>query len=92
VRGGRRFIKRAQELGFTLKETKELLSLRADPEAGCAEVRAHTKVKVKDIDEKIGSLMAMNSVLAKLVAECAGEGPLTDCPILESLETEEVIP
>ena len=44
----------------------------------------------KDIDEKIGSLAAMNDGLAKLVAECSGEGPLTDCPILESLETKEV--
>jgi MerR family transcriptional regulator, copper efflux regulator len=87
-----RFIKRAQELGFTLKDIKELLSLRAAPEAGCAEVRAHAEVKIKDIDGKIGSLTAMKHALAKLVAECAGEGPLTDCPILESLETKEVIP
>ena len=87
-----RFIKRAQELGFTLKEIKELLSLRVAPEAGCAEVRADAEVKIKDIDEKIGSLTAMKSVLAKLVAECAGEGPLPDCPILEFLETKEVIP
>ena len=87
-----RFIKRVQELGFTLKEIKELLSVRAAPEAECAEVRAHAEVKIKDIDEKIASLTAMKSVLAKLVAECAGEGPLTDCPILESLETKEVIP
>ena len=85
-----RFIKRAQELGFSLKEIKELLSLRAAPEAGCAEVRAHTEAKIKDIDEKIGSLTAMKSVLTKLVAECSGEGPLTDCPILDTLETKEV--
>jgi MerR family transcriptional regulator, copper efflux regulator len=86
-----RFIKRAQELGFTLKDIKELLSLRAAPEAGCAEVRAHAEVKIKDIDAKIGSLTVMKHALAKLVAECAGEGPLTDCPILESLEKKEVI-
>jgi MerR family transcriptional regulator, copper efflux regulator len=86
-----RFIRRAQELGFSLKEIKELLSLRAAPEAGCAEVRAHAEVKIKDIDAKIGSLTAMKSVLANLVTECAGEGPLTDCPILESLEKKEVI-
>jgi MerR family transcriptional regulator, copper efflux regulator len=87
-----RFIRRAQELGFSLKEIKELLSLRAAPEAGCAEVRAQAEVKIKDIGEKIGSLTAMKSVLAKLVAECAGEGPLTDGPILESPETKEVMP
>jgi MerR family transcriptional regulator, copper efflux regulator len=87
-----RFIKRAQELSFSLKEIKELLSLRAVPEAGCAEVRAHAESKIRDIDEKIGSLKAMKNTLSKLVAECSGEGSLTDCPILESLETKEVIP
>jgi MerR family copper efflux transcriptional regulator len=85
-----RFIKRAQELGFTLKEIKELLSIRAVPEAGCAEVRSQAEAKIKDIDEKIGSLTAMRRVLTKLVAECLGEGPLTDCPILDTLETKEV--
>jgi MerR family transcriptional regulator, copper efflux regulator len=86
------FIKRAQELGFSLNEIKELLFLRAAPEAGCAEVRAHTEAKIKDIDDKIGSLTAMKNTLSKLVAECSGERSRTDCPILESLETKEVIP
>jgi MerR family copper efflux transcriptional regulator len=85
-----RFIKRAQELGFSLNDIKELLSLRADPEAGCAEVRACAEVKMKDIDAKIGALTAMKYALSTLVAECSGEGPLSDCPILESLETQEV--
>lgn len=87
-----RFIKRAQELGFSLNDIKELLSLRADPEAGCAEVRACAEAKIKDIDAKIGALTAMKYALSTLVAACSGEGPLTDCPILESLETQEVIP
>jgi MerR family mercuric resistance operon transcriptional regulator len=43
-----RFIKRAQELSFTLKEIKELLSLRVAPKAGCAEVRAHAEVKIAE--------------------------------------------
>jgi MerR family copper efflux transcriptional regulator len=87
-----RFIKRAQELGFSLNDIKELLSLRADPEAGCAEVRACAEAKIKDIDAKIDALTAMKYALSTLVAECSGEGPLTDCPILESLETQDVIP
>jgi MerR family mercuric resistance operon transcriptional regulator len=87
-----RFIKRAQELGFTLKGIKELLSLRATPEAECGEIRAHAEAKIKAIDEKIGSLMAMKNALSTLVAECSGKGPLTRCPILESLDTTEVMP
>ncbi len=85
-----RFIKRAQELGFSLKEIKELLSLRAAPEAECGEIRAHAEAKIKDIDEKVGALMAMKSALSTLVTGCSGQGPLTDCPILESLDTTEV--
>lgn len=85
-----RFIKRAQELGFSLKDIEELLSLRAAPKAGCTEVRAHAEAKIRAIDEKIDSLMAMKNALSKLVAECSGAGPLSDCPILEALESQEV--
>jgi len=85
-----RFIKRAQELGFSLNDIQEFLSLRAALEAGCHEVRSHAEAKMKDIDDKIDSLTAMKHALSTLVTECSGEGPLSDCPILESLETEEV--
>jgi MerR family transcriptional regulator, copper efflux regulator len=87
-----RFIKRAQELGFSLNGIKELLSLRAAPEAECGEIRAHAEAKIKDINDKIALLTAMQSALSKLVAECSGQGPLTECPILESLDTKEVTP
>jgi MerR family copper efflux transcriptional regulator len=87
-----RFIKRAQALGFSLRDIKELLSLRAASAAECGEIRAHAEAKIKDIDEKIGALMAMKSALSTLVTECSGEGPLTECPILESLETQETTP
>ena len=87
-----RFIKRAQELGFSLNDIKELLSLCAAPEVECGEIRAHAEAKIKDIDDKIGALTAMKHALSTLVTECSGEGPLGDCPILESLETQEVIP
>jgi Hg(II)-responsive transcriptional regulator len=85
------FIKRAQELGFSLNDIKELLSLRAAPETECGEIRAHAETKIKDINEKIRSLMTMRSALSTLVAECSGQGPLRECPILESLETKEAL-
>jgi Hg(II)-responsive transcriptional regulator len=86
-----RFIKRVQELGFSLNDIKELLSLRVAPEADCAEVRACAEAKMKDIEAKICALTAMRYALSTLVAECSGEGPLSDYPIFESLETQEVI-
>jgi MerR family mercuric resistance operon transcriptional regulator len=81
-----RFIKRAQDLGFTLKEIEELLSLRATPRAGCADVRERAEAKVRDIDEKIRTLEAMRRALTKLVGECSERGSVTDCPILEALD------
>ena len=81
-----RFIKRAQELGFTLKEIKELLSLRAAPGAQCADVREQAEAKVADVDEKIRNLKAMRKALTRLISECSGDAPATECPILESLD------
>ena len=83
------FVKRAQQLGFSLKEIKELLSLRAAPKAKCTDVRERAEAKIKDIEERIRSFQAMKKALLKLVAECSWHGPITDCPILESLDSEE---
>ncbi len=83
-----RFIKRAQELGFTLKEIGELLSLRATPGAGCADVRREADAKLRDAEGKIQTLQAMRRALMKLVRECSGKGPVTNCPILEALDSE----
>ncbi len=84
-----RFIKRAQDLGLSLKEIKELLALRAAPKAQCGAVRERTVAKLKDIEEKIRALQAMKKALSKLVTECSGRGPITECPILEALDAEE---
>lgn len=87
-----RFIKRAQELGFTLKDIKELLSLRAAPRTRCADVRERAEVKVQDIDEKVRTLQAMRKALTKLIGECSGKGPVSQCPILEALDSEDEEP
>jgi len=84
-----RFIKRAQELGFTLKEIKELLSLRAAPRTRCADVRNRAEAKVQDIDDKVRTLQSMRKTLTKLIGECSGKGPVTQCPILEALDSED---
>lgn len=82
------FIKRAQELGFTLNEIKELLSLRARPRAKCADVLERAEAKIQNIDEKIRTLKAMRRALVKLKGECQGSMPISACPILEALDAE----
>ncbi len=81
-----RFIRRAKELGFTLKEIAELLELRMDPGKSCAEVRARALAKLADIDRRIEALRRMRRALARLAGACGGEGPTSDCPILEAIE------
>ncbi len=83
-----KFIKQGQELGFSLNEIKKLLALRATPRARCADVRTYAAHKIEDIDGKIRSLARMRKTLKKLIAECSGDGPATQCPILESLDSE----
>ena len=86
-----RFIKRAQELGFTLKEIQELLSLRVDPDTDRDEVKQRAEAKIADIEEKISDLERMKHALAVLAAACSGCGPTSECPILEGMQGEEVL-
>jgi MerR family copper efflux transcriptional regulator len=81
-----RFIRHAQELGFSLKEVEDLLDLRMDPRRSCADVRQRAMEKIADIDAKVAGLARMRKVLDRLVETCPGDAPTTDCPILEALE------
>ncbi len=80
------FIKRAQELGFTLTEIEDLLRLRSDQESACSEVRSAAEAKIEDIEQKVRHLRAMKRALSALVASCATEGSPRHCPLLEALD------
>ena len=82
-----RFIKRAQELGFTLTEVHELLLLRDDPKIPCKQVRATAEAKILDIDGKLRRLKAVRSALGSLVASCAANLE-HHCPLLEALDDQ----
>lgn len=84
-----RFIRRAQELGFSLKEIGELLGLRFTPETSCAEVKARAEAKIADIERKREALRKMREALQRLAEACKGEGPVSECPILEAMEEGE---
>lgn len=81
-----RFIKRAQELGFSLNEIQESLCLGRIPGAQCAEVHDLAQRKSNDVGDKIRSLQAMREALSSLLGECPGNAAITECPILEALE------
>ena len=65
-----RFIKRAKELGFTLKEIRGLLSLRVDSKATCEDVRKRAEAKISNIEQKIQTLKKMKTALQGLTTAC----------------------
>ncbi|GLK70683.1 MerR family DNA-binding protein [Ancylobacter dichloromethanicus] len=80
-----RFIRQAQELGFSLREIADLLSLRADPAADCGDVRVQAVAKREDVDRKIAQLQHMRAALDVLIASCPGCGALRACTIIDAL-------
>ena len=83
-----RFIKRAQQLGFSLTEIRDLFTLRLKPGTKRDQIRARAEAKMSDIEQKIQTLVAMKQALGLLTMQCSACGPITECPILESLDHE----
>ncbi|MBU2755805.1 heavy metal-responsive transcriptional regulator [Acidithiobacillus sp. CV18-2] len=84
-----RFIRRAQNLGFSLAEVKELLDINSHPENDMAAVKQITQGKIADIEEKIADLERMRSALHEVSERCPGHGSVEACPILASLAGAE---
>jgi Hg(II)-responsive transcriptional regulator len=82
-----RFIKHAQQLGFTLREIEELLQLRENRDRTCAQVRRAAEAKVADIDFKLSRLTAIRGALEVLVQSCRNKRA-TRCPLIEALDTD----
>ncbi len=80
-----RFIKRAQALGFSLREVRQLLALRTNRMDRCGDVRRSAEEKVADIDSRIADLRAIRSALADLIDRCHSRPDQLSCPIVESL-------
>lgn len=81
-----RFVRGAQNLGFSLKEIEDLMSLRVAPGASKADVKARAEAKIEEIRAKMEDLQRMRDSLLKLIGSCDGSGALDDCPILEAFD------
>jgi len=80
-----RFVKRAQDLGFTLDEIEELLKLRSDRRRDRGRVRSVAGKRVREIEGKIAELQAMKQALSHLI-HCCEKGATLECPIIEALD------
>ncbi len=81
-----RFIRRAQDVGFTLAEIEELLALRTETVSQCREAESTATRAIERVDLRKAELSRMKTALASLVDSCRHRAPAGDCPIIEALE------
>jgi MerR family copper efflux transcriptional regulator len=85
-----RFIKHAQDLGFSLEEIRDLLALRVRNGGSCKAVAQKTREKIEIVQERIRHLQRMKRTLEALAVACAARRSTEACPILETLEDHAV--
>lgn len=80
------FIKRAQSVGFSLAEIKELLKLKLTPQSECGPVKLKTQLKIHEVEAKIGELKKILTALKKFESKCSGHELTEHCSILDGLK------
>lgn len=80
-----RFIREAQRLGFSLAESRELMSLDESSIADCAQVQTRARSKLAEIRSRIERLQDIEAALSALAQSCPGSGSTDDCPIIAAL-------
>jgi len=83
-----KLIVHAKELGFTLDEIGQLLSIRSEG-SDCASIKAVAEAKAREIEGRIKKMSYMKRVLLELARQCEEKDSLDPCPILRTLEEEE---
>jgi DNA-binding transcriptional MerR regulator len=81
-----RFIKRAQELGFGLREAEILLGPAAGGPESCDAARALADEKIGELDRRIADLGAMRDSLKRLADTCAKPRAERECPLVVAIE------
>jgi Hg(II)-responsive transcriptional regulator len=82
-----RFVKRAQQLGFTLNDIEDLLHLANGGPASCEEAKTMARSRIADLQHRINDLAGMRDALTRLVDTCDQPRAQRDCPILHDIET-----
>ena len=85
-----RFIRSAQQLGFSLREIVELLELESGNSACCVDVRQRAEVKLEEVLVKIYNLNSIRKALENLIDACPGEGSTRNCSILEAINNGDI--
>ena len=85
-----RFLRRAQQLGFSLGDAEEFLSLRSNSPGDHSDVASRAAAKAAQIEAKIQGLHSIKSALDKLIGAC--EGSTSEYSVVEALDPEKLTP
>lgn len=78
-----RFIRRSKELGFSITETRQLLSM-SDGQNTCGDIQVFAEGHIRSIKSKISDLKKMQKTLSELADSCA-DNRSTECPMIDTL-------
>lgn len=82
-----RFIRRARDLGFSVKTVRSMLDLADQPNRPCAEVDEMVRTQLAEVERKIADLSSLRRELGSLAAQCSG-GRISNCQIIEALSPD----
>ncbi|MGI1669604.1 MAG: helix-turn-helix domain-containing protein [Neptuniibacter sp.] len=83
------FIRHSRELGFSLEQIREILTLNDSPNHSCGDVDAIARSHLADVESKIKRLQGMKKELKRMIEQCAG-GTVADCRIIEVLSNHNL--
>lgn len=83
------FIRHSRELGFSLDQIRNILTLSDNPSHSCEEVDQIARIHLKDIESKIKRLNGMKKELKRMINHCSGE-QIADCNIVEVLSNHQL--
>lgn len=83
------FIKRAKEIGFSLRDIKKLLEMADGEVITCSEVKEFAETRLTKIHSQLSGLKAMEKTLSNLVKQCENSDKISECPILETLSNKK---
>lgn len=85
-----RFVKRAQQLGFSLEEIETLLDLAAGGPASCETAKTLASEKIRALDDRIAAMASMRESLRRLVSTCERPRNRRECPLMAAIAGDSV--
>lgn len=85
-----RFIRRCRDLGFTLDQVRDLLSLSNREDQDCAEVDLIAAAHLAAVERKLADLALLADELRRIISRCQGGGRIADCRIIEALSPASI--